>query len=180
MPDLQRSRAFHLLPPLALAWAALGYLMGSRLEGRPDLLTPLLGALERLYHTLFPNLGGFVWVEAGLYAAALLGLAYALLAFLTRLGCGVFLLVLGGLGLLAFLGVVSLEMALGLGVFIGGLGLLPVLLEHFSGAMAVILGLAAAFGWGQGGEPWWLGGLAVALLVVSLGSVVRFMKEVRP
>lgn len=180
VPDLQRSRAFHLLPPLALAWAALGYLMGSRLEGRPDLLTPLLGALERLYHTLFPNLGGFVWVEAGLYAAALLGLAYALLAFLTRLGCGVFLLVLGGLGLLAFLGVVSLEMALGLGVFIGGLGLLPVLLEHFSRAMAVILGLAAAFGWGQGGEPWWLGGLAVALLVVSLGSVVRFMKEVRP
>lgn len=162
------------------ASASLFYLL---YEVRPAtlqaLLQPLDDRLQRDFNTWLPNPEVFPWLRAGLYTATALGVFYILSFLVTQLSWLLSLLVLGGAGVLYYYNQISLEQGALAAALLGGVYLGVLLLERFSLPLAVLLGLLTAFRWadptqGENLEP---GGLAVAVLILCLGGIVRLTRE---
>ncbi|WP_051529404.1 serine/threonine protein kinase [Meiothermus cerbereus] len=163
------------------ASASLFYLL---YEVRPTtlqtLLQPLDDRLQRDFHTWVPGYSEiFPWLRAGLYTATALGVFYILSFLVTQLGWLLPLLVLGGAGVLYNRNQITLEQGALAAALLGGVYLGVLLLERFSFPLAVLLGLVAAFRWADPaqGETLEPGGLAVAVLILCLGGIVRLTRE---
>ncbi len=165
------------------ASAALFYLL---YEVRPAtlqaLLQPLDDRLQRDFNTWVPGYPEiFPWLRAGFYTATALGVFYILGFLVTRLSWLLPLLVLGGAGVLYYRNQISLEQGALAAALLGGVYLAVLLLERFSFPLAVLLGLVAAFRWADRADPAQgtlePGGLAVAVLILCLGGIVRLTRE---
>jgi hypothetical protein len=162
-----------------VAFLALFYVF---FEVRPitlqTFLRPLDEQLQRDYNTWVPYPEAFPWLRAGFYSAIVLGVFYTLSFMVTQVGWLLPLLVLGGAGVLYYNNLVSLEQGVLAAVILGAVYLGVLLLERQSISLAVVLGLAAAFRWANPtGETQWPAGLAVAVLILCLGGIVRLTRE---
>ncbi|MBO1435959.1 protein kinase [Meiothermus sp. CFH 77666] len=166
-----------------VAFLALFYLFFEvRPVGLQTLLQPLDQQLERDFNTWVPNFPGvFPWLRAGFYSAIVLGVFYTLSFLVTQVGWLLPLLVLGGTGLLIYNNLISPEQGALAAAVLGAVYLGVLLLERQSIPLAVVLGLAAAFRWADAakGELLEPGGLAVAVLILCFGGIVRLTRERR-
>ncbi len=165
------------------AFVALFYVF---FEVRPatlqTLLQPLDQQLERDFNTWVPGYPEvFPWLRAGFYSAIVLGVFYTLSFLVTQVGWLLPLLVLGGTGLLLYNNLISPEQGALAAAVLGAVYLGVLLLERQSIPLAVVLGLAAAFRWADAarGELLEPGGLAVAVLILCFGGIVRLTRERR-
>lgn len=166
-----------------LAFAALFYLF---FEVRPaalqTFLQPIDEQLEHTYNTLLPGYPVvFPWLRAGFYASVVLGVFYTLGFLVTQVVWLLPLLVLGGAGVLYYRHQISLEQAIAAALILGLVYLGILLIERYSFPLAVVLGLVTASRWASPtqGETLEPGGLAVAVLILCLGGIVRLTRERR-
>ncbi|WP_222592831.1 serine/threonine protein kinase [Meiothermus hypogaeus] len=164
-----------------VAFLALFYVF---FEVRPatlqTLLQPLDEQLLRDFNTWVPGYPEvFPWLRAGFYSAIVLGVFYTLSFLVTQVVWLLPLLVLGGAGLLLYRKLISLEQGALAAVLLGAVYLGVLFLERQSIPLAVVLGLVAAFRWANPaqGEILEPGGLAVAVLILSFGGIVRLTRE---
>lgn len=160
---------------------ALFYLL---FEVRPVFLQTLLQPVDeqlRLDYTAlvpaYPEV--FPWLRAGLYTAIGMGVFYTVGYMVTRVPWLLPVLTAGGLFLAVGNDLISPENAGALGAALVALYLGFFLLERYWLPLAFIAGLAAALRWADPakGEVFSLGGIAVALLIVCFGGIVRLTRE---
>ncbi len=184
-PTPSTSRLYNLRLNLLtlVAFLALFYVF---FEVRPitlqTFLQPLDQQLERDFNTWVPGYPEVLpWLRAGFYSAIVLGVFYTLSFLVTQVGWLLPLLVLGGAGLLIYNNLISPEQGALAAAVLGAVYLGVLLLERQSIPLAVVLGLAAAFRWADAtkGELLEPGGLAVAVLILCFGGIVRLTRERR-
>lgn len=165
------------------AFVALFYVF---FEVRPvtlqTFLQPLDEQLQRDFNTWVPGYPEvFPWLRAGFYSAIVLGVFYTLSFLVTQVVWLLPLLVLGGAGLLLYNNLISPEQGALAAAVLGAVYLGVLLLERLSIPLAVVLGLVAAFRWANPaqGELLGPGGLAVAVLILCFGGIVRLTRERR-
>ena len=178
-PTARFTRPLLILANLA-AMALLGYLVFAvRPMSLETLLAPADAVLRQWYGTTFPLFPEpFPWLRAGLYAIVGV-LAFQALAFLaTWRGWWV-------VGLLVLIGIMALIeneiLPFQEGVF-AGVGVVAAytgvyLLERFMWPLAAILGLIAAVRWASPPQILEPRALALAILVICLGYIVRLTRE---
>ncbi|MCX7783938.1 MAG: carboxypeptidase-like regulatory domain-containing protein, partial [Meiothermus sp.] len=165
-----------------VAFLALFYVF---FEVRPitlqTFLQPLDEQLQRDFNTWVPYPEVFPWLRAGFYSAIVMGVFYTLSFLVTQVVWLLPLLVLGGTGLLIYNNLISLEQGALAAAVLGAVYLGVLLLERLSIPLAVVLGLVAAFRWADPaqGEILEPGGLAVAVLILCFGGIVRLTRERR-
>ncbi|MCS7068513.1 MAG: protein kinase [Meiothermus sp.] len=165
-----------------VAFLALFYVF---FEARPaslqTLLQPLDEQLQRDYNTWVPYPEAFPWLRAGFYSAIVMGVFYTLSFLVTQVAWLLPLLVLGGAGVLFYNKLISLEQGILVAALLAAVYLGVLLLERYSLPLAVVLGLAAAFRWTDPTQAEILepGGLAVAVLILCFGGIVRLTRERR-
>lgn len=184
-PTPSASRLYNLRLNLLtlVAFLALFYVF---FEVRPitlqTFLQPLDEQLQRDFNTWVPGYPEvFPWLRAGFYSAIVLGVFYTLSFLVTQVVWLLPLLVLGGTGLLIYNNLISPEQGGLAAAMLGAVYLGVLLLERQSIPLAVVLGLAAAFRWADAtkGELLEPGGLAVAVLILCFGGIVRLTRERR-
>lgn len=166
-----------------VAFLALFYLF---FEVRPvtlqAFLQPVDEQLERDFNALVPGYPEvFPWLRAGFYSAIVLGIFYTLSFLVTQVVWLLPLMVLGGVGLLIYNNLLLPEQGAVIAIILGAVYLGVLLLERQSLPLAVVLGLVAAFRWADPaqGEILEPGGLAVAMLILCFGGIVRLTRERR-
>ncbi len=164
-----------------MAFLALFYVF---FELRPSalqaLLAPIDEQLQRDFNTWLPP-ETFPLLRAGFYTAIVLGVFYTLSFLVTQVVWLLPLLVLGGAGLLIYYNLITPEQGALAAAILGAVYLGVLLLERQSLPLAVALGLVAAFRWADPakGEILEPGGLAVAVLILCFGGIVRVTRERR-
>lgn len=166
-----------------IAFLALFYVF---FEIRPitlqTFLQPVDEQLQRDFNTLVPDYPElFPWLRAGFYSAIVLGVFYTLSFLVTQVVWLLPLGVLGGVGLLIYNNMLLPEQGAMAAIILGAVYLGVLLLERLSIPLAVVLGLVAAFRWADPaqGEIMEPGGLAVAVLILCFGGIVRLTRERR-
>ncbi len=166
-----------------IAFMALFYLF---FEVRPatlqTFLQPLDEQLQRDFDALVPGYPEiFPWLRAGFYSAIVLGVFYTLSFLVTQVVWLLPLVVLVGAGLLYYNNMLPIEQGALAVLVLGAVYLGVLLLERQSIPLAVVLGLVAAFRWADPaqGEVLEPGGLAVAVLILCFGGIVRLTRERR-
>lgn len=166
-----------------VAFLALFYLF---FEVRPvtlqAFLQPVDEQLERDFNALVPGYPEvFPWLRAGFYSAIVLGVFYTLSFLITQVVWLLPVMVLGGVGLLIYNNLLLPEQGAVIAIILGAVYLGVLLLERLSLPLAVVLGLVAAFRWADPaqGEILEPGGLAVAVLILCFGGIVRLTRERR-